>query len=200
MLETPGHTPESISVLVREHPGDTVPYGVLTGDALFIGDVGRPDLLASIGWSSQDLGRMLHASITRLMGLPDTVRVFPAHSAGSACGKNLSTERWSTIGAQRATNYACQPMDDEQFLAVVTADQPAAPAYFLHDAVLKRATTPSSTRPLPRSRSRSRRCWNVTAPAPSFSMPASPRSSRPGTWPARSTCPPTDASPAPRVR
>ncbi|HSK59151.1 MAG TPA: rhodanese-like domain-containing protein [Actinomycetospora sp.] len=152
VLETPGHTPESISVLVREHPGDTVPYGVLTGDALFIGDVGRPDLLASIGWSSEDLGRMLHTSITRLMSLPDEVRVFPAHGAGSACGKNLSTERWSTIGAQRATNYACQPMSDDQFLAVVTADQPAAPAYFVHDAVLNRREHPvldTSVTPMP---------------------------------------------------
>lgn len=152
VLETPGHTPESISVLVREHAGDAVPYGVLTGDALFIGDVGRPDLLASIGWSSEDLGRMLHASITRLMALPDEVRVFPAHGAGSACGKNLSTERWSTIGAQRATNYACQPMSDEQFLALVTADQPAAPAYFLHDAVLNRREHPvldTSATPMP---------------------------------------------------
>ncbi|GAA4769574.1 rhodanese-like domain-containing protein [Actinomycetospora chibensis] len=152
VLETPGHTPESISVLVREHAGDAVPYGVLTGDALFIGDVGRPDLLASIGWSSEDLGRMLHASIARLMDLPDEVRVFPAHGAGSACGKNLSTERWSTIGAQRATNYACQPMTDAQFLAVVTADQPAAPAYFLHDAVLNRREHPvldASVAPVP---------------------------------------------------
>lgn len=108
IMETPGHTPESISVLVYEHPDDTVPYGVLTGDALFIGDVGRPDLLASVGVGAEELGAMLHDSVqNKLMRLPDAVRVFPAHGAGSACGKNLSTAKRSTIGEQRATNYAC---------------------------------------------------------------------------------------------
>ena len=100
IVETPGHTPESISVLVYEHRADAVPYGVLTGDALFIGDVGRPDLLASIGFTADELGRQLYDSIQhKLMRLPDEVRVFPAHGAGSACGKNLSTELQSTIGA-----------------------------------------------------------------------------------------------------
>jgi hydroxyacylglutathione hydrolase len=136
--ETPGHTPESISVLVYEHAADTVPYGVLTGDALFIGDVGRPDLLASLGATSDELARMLHRSINRLMTLPDEVRVFPAHGAGSACGKNLSTERQSTIGEQRATNYACRPMSKDDFVALVTEGQAAAPEYFGYDAVLNR--------------------------------------------------------------
>ena len=136
---TPGHTPESISVLVYEHADDEVAYGVLTGDALFIGDVGRPDLLASIGSTAEELGRQLYESIQHtLMGLPDAVRVFPAHGAGSACGKNLSTERQSTIGQQRLFNYACRPMDVDQFLALVTAGQPAAPEYFVHDAILNR--------------------------------------------------------------
>ncbi|MFG3603096.1 rhodanese-like domain-containing protein [Micromonospora chersina] len=139
IMETPGHTPESISVLVYEHAGDTVPYGVLTGDALFIGDVGRPDLLASFGVTADELGAMLYDSVQRrLMGLPDEVRVFPAHGAGSACGKNLSTERQSTIGEQRRTNYACAPMSQDQFLALVTGGQPAAPGYFAFDAVLNR--------------------------------------------------------------
>lgn len=139
IMETPGHTPESISILVHEHATDPVPYGVLTGDALFIGDVGRPDLLASLGVTADDLGRMLYDSVQRkLMGLPDEVRVFPAHGAGSACGKNLSTERQSTIGEQRRTNYACAPMSEEQFLALVTGGQPAAPGYFAFDAVLNR--------------------------------------------------------------
>ncbi|MER7701497.1 rhodanese-like domain-containing protein [Kitasatospora sp. NPDC097605] len=139
IMETPGHTPESISVLVFEHTGDTVPYGVLTGDALFIGDVGRPDLLASAGSTAEELGRMLHHSVQhKLMALPDEVRVFPAHGAGSSCGKNLSTERQSTIGAQRATNYACAPMSEEDFVAIVTAGQSAAPGYFGHDAALNR--------------------------------------------------------------
>ncbi len=142
ILETPGHTPESISVAVFEPAADPVPYGVLTGDALFIGDVGRPDLLASIGVTADELGRMLYASIQKLMALPDAVRVFPAHGAGSACGKNLSTERWSTIGAQRTGNYACQPMTEDDFLALVTAGQPAAPDYFVFDAILNRKQRP----------------------------------------------------------
>ncbi|WP_103512503.1 rhodanese-like domain-containing protein [Streptomyces sp. SM13] len=139
IMETPGHTPESISVLVYEHGQDTVPYGVLTGDALFIGDVGRPDLLASIGVTADELGAMLYDSVqNKLMGLPDEVRVFPAHGAGSACGKNLSTEKQSTIGEQRATNYACAPMSQEDFVAIVTAGQSAAPGYFAFDAELNR--------------------------------------------------------------
>ncbi|MEU6024543.1 rhodanese-like domain-containing protein [Micromonospora sp. NPDC048871] len=139
IMETPGHTPESISILVHERAEDPVPYGVLTGDALFIGDVGRPDLLASLGVTADELGRMLYDSVQRkLMGLPDEVRVFPAHGAGSACGKNLSTERQSTIGEQRRTNYACAPMSEEQFVALVTGGQPAAPGYFAFDAVLNR--------------------------------------------------------------
>ncbi|MEV0972333.1 MBL fold metallo-hydrolase [Microtetraspora glauca] len=139
IMETPGHTPESISILVYEHASDTVPYGVLTGDALFIGDVGRPDLLASLGMTADQLGRMLYDSVQhKLMGLPDAVRVFPAHGAGSACGKNLSTERQSTIGMQRLTNYACAPMSEDEFLAIVTEGQPPAPGYFVYDAVLNR--------------------------------------------------------------
>ncbi|HEX2895257.1 MAG TPA: rhodanese-like domain-containing protein [Marmoricola sp.] len=139
IMETPGHTPESISVLVREHADDAVPYGVLTGDALFIGDVGRPDLLASIGVTADELGRMLYNSVqNKLMSLPDETRVFPAHGAGSACGKNLSTELQSTIGDQRRLNYACAPMSEDEFLAVVTAGQPAAPEYFVYNAILNR--------------------------------------------------------------
>ncbi len=139
IMETPGHTPESISVLVYEHADDEVAYGVLTGDALFIGDVGRPDLLASVGVSAEELGGMLHDSVqNKLMGLPDAVRVFPAHGAGSACGKHLSAEKSSTIGDQRATNYACAPMSREDFVALVTAGQSAAPGYFAYDAALNR--------------------------------------------------------------
>lgn len=139
IMTTPGHTPESISVLVYEHAADEVPYGVLTGDALFIGDVGRPDLLASIGVSQAELASALYNSVQhKLMGLPDAVRVYPAHGAGSSCGKNLSTERVSTIGQQRLFNYACQPMDEARFVDLVTEGQPPAPAYFSHDAVANR--------------------------------------------------------------
>ncbi|MFI7469761.1 rhodanese-like domain-containing protein [Nonomuraea sp. NPDC049646] len=153
IMETPGHTPESISVLVYEHAEDRVPYGVLTGDALFIGDVGRPDLLASVGVTPGELGAMLYDSVqNKLMGLAGEVRVFPAHGAGSACGKNLSTEKQSTIGEQRATNYACAPMDRETFVALVTAGQPAAPGYFAYDADLNRrdrARYDASAAPVP---------------------------------------------------
>ncbi|MEU1722978.1 MBL fold metallo-hydrolase [Actinomadura sp. ATCC 39365] len=153
IMETPGHTPESISVLVYERAEDHVPYGVLTGDALFIGDVGRPDLLASVGVTPGELGAMLYDSVqNKLMALPDEVRVFPAHGAGSACGKNLSAEKQSTIGEQRATNYACAPMDRETFVALVTAGQPAAPGYFAYDADLNRrdrARHDASAAPVP---------------------------------------------------
>ncbi|MGJ3509421.1 MBL fold metallo-hydrolase [Enemella sp. A6] len=139
IMTTPGHTPESISVLVYEHADDEVPYGVLTGDALFIGDVGRPDLLASIGVTQAELASQLYHSVQhKLMALPDEVKVYPAHGAGSACGKNLSTEKVSTIGAQRMSNYACAPMSEEKFVDLVTEGQPPAPAYFAHDAMANR--------------------------------------------------------------
>lgn len=127
---TPGHTPESISVVVYERP-DADPYGVLTGDTLFIGDVGRPDLLASVGVTADDLARSLYGSLhDRLLTLPDATKVYPAHGAGSACGKNLSTETVSTIGEQRRTNYALQPMTIDEFVEAVTEGQGAAPLYF----------------------------------------------------------------------
>ena len=134
---TPGHTPESASYVVYEHEGDAVPYGVLTGDTLFIGDVGRPDLLVSVGKTADELGHMLFASIqNKLLTLPDPTRVFPAHGAGSACGKNLSTETSSTMGEQRRDNYALQFTDADLFVAAVTEGQPEAPGYFIYDAVL----------------------------------------------------------------
>ena len=140
---TPGHTPESISVVVYEHEADEVPYGVLTGDTMFIGDVGRPDLLASVGVTADELAHKLYDSLhTKLLPLPDATRVYPAHGAGSACGKNLSTATVSTIGEQRLTNYALQDMPTEQFVTLVTADQPAAPGYFPYDAVLNRKDRP----------------------------------------------------------
>lgn len=139
--ETPGHTPESISVVVWEHADDTEPWGVLTGDTLFIGDVGRPDLLASVGVTAEDLGSMLYDSLRdKLLTLPDETRVWPAHGAGSSCGKNLSTETMSTIGQQRRENYALRPMERGQFVQIVTEGQPAAPDYFVHDAILNRKT------------------------------------------------------------
>ena len=140
---TPGHTPESVSIVVWEHADDEVPYGVLTGDALFIGDVGRPDLLASLGFTRDELAHQLYDSLhDQLLTLPDATRVYPAHGAGSACGKNLSTETWSTIGDQRVNNYALVAPDKETFVALVTEGQPPAPSYFVYDAVLNRKDRP----------------------------------------------------------
>ncbi|MGB6431398.1 MAG: MBL fold metallo-hydrolase, partial [Candidatus Acidiferrales bacterium] len=132
ILETPGHTPESISILVYDlNASDAQPQSVLTGDTLFIGDVGRPDLRAALGWSANDLGGLLFDSLrNKLLPLPDPCLVYPAHGAGSLCGKALSKETVSTLGEQRRTNYALQPMSKEAFIHVVTADQPDAPAYF----------------------------------------------------------------------
>lgn len=138
--ETPGHTPESISVVVWERGTDESPFGVLTGDTLFIGDVGRPDLLASVGVTADELARQLHSSLhEQLMTLPDDTKVFPAHGAGSACGKNLSTETVSTIGEQRQSNYAVQPMGVEDFIEAVTEGQSSAPGYFGFNAGLNKA-------------------------------------------------------------
>ena len=134
---TPGHTPESISVVVYEHAGDRIPYGVLTGDTLFVGDVGRPDLLASsgTGFDAPTLGRLLYRSLHQeILVLPDETRVFPAHGAGSSCGKQLSNETSSTIGEQRRSNYALQPMTEDQFVTAVTEGQPTRPHYFSFDA------------------------------------------------------------------
>ncbi len=138
VLETPGHTIESISILVFDLQKDsTKPHAVLTGDTLFIGDVGRPDLRASLGWTAQDLGARLYDSLhNRLMPLPNETLVYPAHGAGSLCGKQLSSDTVSSLGDQRRLNYALQPMSKEQFISLVTADQPDAPAYFTYDAIL----------------------------------------------------------------
>ena len=152
IMETPGHTPESISILVFDrNVSETVPYAVLTGDTLFIGDVGRPDLRASLGWSAAELGGMLFDSLhSKLLGLPDESLVYPAHGAGSLCGKALSKETFSTLGEQRRVNYALQPMSKEEFIRVVTADQPEAPAYFTYDAVLNSQERPTLDQALAR--------------------------------------------------
>jgi len=140
VLETPGHTPEGISLLVYDlAQSDRDPRAVLTGDTLFIGDVGRPDLLASIGVTADELADMLYDSLNnKLLPLPDATLVYPAHGAGSMCGKQLSTEAFSTIGEQRKYNYALQPMSRAEFKRLVTADQAEAPDYFVHDAILNR--------------------------------------------------------------
>ncbi len=135
-LETPGHSPESVCILVYDPEADTAPFAALTGDTLFIGDVGRPDLRASVGWTAEDLAALLYESLHDRL-LPETADetlVYPAHGAGSLCGKNLSTDTVSTIGTQKRYNYALQSMDRETFVRLITADQPEIPAYFSYDA------------------------------------------------------------------
>jgi len=152
VMETPGHTPESISIVVYDlNISDSQPNAVLTGDTLFIGDVGRPDLRAALGWSATELGGMLFDSVhAKLLALPDQILVYPAHGAGSLCGKALSKETVSTLGEQRRSNYALQPMSKEEFVQVVTADQPEAPAYFNYDAVLNSQERPTLDQALAR--------------------------------------------------
>ena len=141
VLSTPGHTPESISLVVRA-TADSQPLAVLTGDALFIGDVGRPDLLVSANIPAEVMGGHLYRSVHRLMELPDDTLLLPAHGAGSACGKSLSTDTVSTIGEQRHTNYAVQPMTEDAFIGLVTEGQVQPPAYFGRDAALNRMERP----------------------------------------------------------
>ena len=152
-LETPGHTPESISILVYDlDRGGIEPYAALTGDTLFIGDVGRPDLRASLGWSATDLGGLLYDSLqSKLLPLPDASLVYPAHGAGSLCGRSISKETVSTIGDQRRLNYALQPMSKQAFIELVTADQPEAPPYFVYDAVLNSKERPTLDESLERN-------------------------------------------------
>jgi hydroxyacylglutathione hydrolase len=144
-IETPGHTAESICIAVYDLDRSvSAPQAVLTGDTLFVGDVGRPDLRVALGWSATDLGGLLYDSLrTKLMTLPDQSVVYPAHGAGSLCGKALSKETSSTIGEQRRSNYALQPMSKAAFVDLVTADQPSAPSYFTYDAVLNTRERPT---------------------------------------------------------
>ena len=151
-LETPGHTAESISLTVFDlDRSASEPQAVLTGDTLFVGDVGRPDLRVALGWSASDLGGLLYDSVhSKLMALPDHVSVYPAHGAGSLCGKALGKETSSTIGEQRRSNYALQPMSKTAFVELVTADQPDAPSYFTYDAVLNTKERPTLAETLER--------------------------------------------------
>jgi len=137
VLETPGHTPESICLVVTDEEKSILPWAVLTGDTLFIGDVGRPDL--SPRHTSAQLAAMLYHSLhSKLLTLPDNVLVYPAHGAGSLCGKNMRAERSSTIGTERLTNYALQIKSRDEFIAQLTSNLPARPEYFLKDAEINR--------------------------------------------------------------
>jgi hydroxyacylglutathione hydrolase len=144
-LETPGHTPESISIAVHDLLADPArPHALLTGDALFVGDVGRPDLLASSGETAEAMARALYRSLHRkVLALPDETLVYPAHGAGSMCGRSLGAENVTTLGRQRRENYALQPMTEDEFVALVTEGQPEPPPYFAHDAVFNRDEHPT---------------------------------------------------------
>jgi glyoxylase-like metal-dependent hydrolase (beta-lactamase superfamily II)/rhodanese-related sulfurtransferase len=153
ILETPGHTPESICILVVDAENYDQPQKVLTGDTLFIGDVGRPDLAGGKGYTPQSMAAMMYDSLhQRLMRLDDAVEVYPAHGAGSMCGRNLSQETSSTIGAQRNFNYALKPMSKAEFVSMMTTDLPEAPAYFQRDAEINRGGAVSlETLPRPKA-------------------------------------------------
>lgn len=140
VLSTPGHTPESITLAVFEHARDAVPHALLTGDTLFLGDVGRPDLLGSAGRSAEEMARQLYRSLhEKILPLPDEVLVYPGHGAGSACGKALSTDTVSTLGEQRRTNYALAADGEDTFVAAVTLGLAEPPAYFREEVALNRA-------------------------------------------------------------
>jgi len=164
IMETPGHTPESICMLVIDTAVSDQPQKVLTGDTLFIGDVGRPDLAGGKGYTPQMMAGMMYDSLhQKLLKLDDAVEVYPAHGAGSMCGKNLSNETSSTIGAQRKLNYALQPMAKDDFVTMMTADLPEAPAYFSKDAEINRAGAQALNRlPRPAALSPLEVCARVT--------------------------------------
>jgi rhodanese-related sulfurtransferase/glyoxylase-like metal-dependent hydrolase (beta-lactamase superfamily II) len=143
ILETPGHTPEGITIEARDASTPDEPIALFTGDTLFAGDVGRPDLLDSVGITKEELASALYDSLhEKILSYPDETRVYPAHGAGSSCGKALKSVEFSTIGAERFTNYALKPMSREEFVKVVTEGQPEAPMYFVNDARINRAGAP----------------------------------------------------------
>src|SRR5262249_41058509 len=132
VMETPGHTPESLSFLVYSNAHDAEPWGVLTGDTLFVGDVGRVDILSS-RLPVEELAGMMYDSLHgKLHKLPDSTRVYPAHGAGSLCGRGIRSESWSTIGQERMMNAALADQGREAFIAGATQDVPETPVYFLH--------------------------------------------------------------------
>jgi hydroxyacylglutathione hydrolase len=146
ILETPGHTPESISVLVIDSEVSDQPQKVLTGDTLFVGDVGRPDLAGGKGYTPPMMAAMMYDTLHgKLLKLTDDVEIYPAHGAGSMCGRNMSRETSSTIGEQRKTNYALQPMAKDEFVRMMTIDLPEAPDYFPKDAEINRTGAPALT-------------------------------------------------------
>ncbi|HEY5336172.1 MAG TPA: rhodanese-like domain-containing protein [Mycobacteriales bacterium] len=151
VVATPGHTPESITLAVYERAADVAPAALLTGDTLFIGDVGRPDLLGAAGRTAEEMARQLFDSLReRILPLPDDVVIYPGHGAGSACGKALSEQTFSTLGEQRRSNYALAPMVVDDFVDVVTQGLGEPPAYFAQEVALNRSGhQPMPAEPLP---------------------------------------------------
>jgi glyoxylase-like metal-dependent hydrolase (beta-lactamase superfamily II)/rhodanese-related sulfurtransferase len=144
IIETPGHTPESISVLVIDTEISDQPQKILTGDTLFVGDVGRPDLAGGKGYTPPMMAAMMYDTLhDKLLVLENEVEVYPAHGAGSMCGRNMSAETFSTIGQQRQSNYALQPMSKDEFVRMMTVDLPESPAYFPKDAEMNRTGAPA---------------------------------------------------------
>ncbi|MBS1913520.1 MAG: MBL fold metallo-hydrolase [Bacteroidetes bacterium] len=168
MLETPGHTPEGITIAATDAATPDEPIALFTGDTLFAGDVGRPDLLGGFGVTKEELGGMLYDSLhEKILTMPDETRVYPAHGAGSSCGKALRDVEFTTLGAERLTNYALQPMSRDEFIRAVTEGQPEAPAYFASDAMINRAGAPAlgnvmdRVRPLDPAEFRSEMGWGA---------------------------------------
>ncbi len=151
VLATPGHTPEGICLLISDDNDPSAPAKLLTGDTLFIGDVGRPDLAGSKGFTAADMAGMLYDSLrTIILPLPDSTEIYPAHGAGSMCGRNISKDTSSTLDLQRRTNYALQPMGRHEFVTMMTSDLPEAPSYFSQDAEINRQGAGAlATRPFP---------------------------------------------------
>ena len=182
VLHTPGHTPESISLLVTDLSRGAEPWFVLTGDALFVGDVGRPD------FGGEQAAARLYGSLTgRLLQLPDSVEVYPAHGAGSSCGRAMSSKTASTIGFERRFNAALQARDEEDFVKALMTGLPAKPPNFERIIARNRALGRAVERPI-RVRWGRRRCGRPSTRARASSTCASPPSSAPATSPARSTC------------
>ena len=151
-LETPGHTPEGITIVATDTSDPGAPPKMFTGDTLFCGDVGRPDLIGSKGFTSKQMGGMLYDSLhEKILHYPDETEIYPAHGAGSLCGKSLSSETWSTLGEQKKCNYALRATDKEEFVKLVASDQMQVPAYFPKSAE-RNLAGPVSLADLPRPR------------------------------------------------
>lgn len=132
-MHTPGHTPEHVSFLITDRARTSMPLGAITGDFLFVGDVGRPDLLERAAGETGTMrasAAQLFQSISRFKTLPDHLQIWPGHGAGSACGKAMSSAAHSTLGYERIANWALQPMSETDFITRVLDGQPQAPPYF----------------------------------------------------------------------